>query len=867
MPDPLSRLRSALAGRYAIERELGAGGMATVYLARDLRLDRVVALKVLRPELATAIGAERFLREIKTTAQLLHPHILPLVDSGQAGDALYYAMPFAEGESLRERLTRDAQLPVQDALRIACEVAEGLAYAHGRGVVHRDIKPENILLQAGHAVLADFGIARAVDEAASERLTGSGFALGTPAYMSPEQAEGRAAMDGRSDLYALGCVLYEMLSGEPPYNGPTPQAILAKKLSEPLPRITVVRETVPPGVEAALRRVLARVPADRFATAEEFAAVLAQPETVRPAAPAWWRRRAVRAAGAALVLAAGAVAAVLVFGGRGPRLDRTVVVVAPFENPISDTSLAQLGAVAGDWVAQVLEGTGAIKVVSTAAVLATHWSPGGDPRTLAARTGAGTVVTGRSSLQGDSVYLRADVLDGRTGALLSSVPPVAAGARQPLKAVTELARRVGGAAAAILDPERAGDVEQRRPPASYEAYQRWAEGSHWVAAGDWERAWSSFEQAYALDTTFLRALIGAATMHANANQFAVADSLLGLVERRRDRLTHLESVRLDALRANLAGDNQRLLVANREVARLVPPAQGMYNWGWAAIAANHPAEAIQAFTSRGYDAVTDWPYGSFFLAAAYHLLGRHEQELEVARAGRRVFPRSLVPVSAELRALAALGRDDDVFRLLDQARLMQPEGPNLSEYWGGAGPWQPYEAALELRAHGRLDASRRAIARALALVSEPVRRGLADSSSAAALLGRAMVLYAAERWADARAAYAALHRADATNPNYLGGLAVSEARLGHRRDAEALARRLAAMHPPYLSGRVPYWRARIAALLGDRDQAVALLRDAIARGIGCAVHTGTPDEDCHREMDFESLRGYPPFDDLLRPRG
>src|SRR5689334_25189836 len=211
---------AALADRYRIERELGAGGMATVYLAEDLKHRRRVAIKVLRPELGAAVGAERFLREIETTANLRHPHILPLYDSGSAGGLLYYVMPLVEGESLRDRLAREKQLPIDDALRIAREVADALSYAHARGVIHRDIKPENILLEGGHAVVADFGIARAVSTAGADRLTETGMAIGTPMYMSPEQAAGDPDLDGRSDLYSLGCVLYEMLGVQAPFTGP-----------------------------------------------------------------------------------------------------------------------------------------------------------------------------------------------------------------------------------------------------------------------------------------------------------------------------------------------------------------------------------------------------------------------------------------------------------------------------------------------------------------------------------------------------------------------------------------------------------------------------------------------------------------------
>jgi Tol biopolymer transport system component len=307
VPELLERLQQGLADRYRVEGKLGEGGMAVVYLAEDLRHHRRVALKVLRPELAAALGAERFLREIETTAQLTHPHILPLLDSGAAGGALYYVMPFVEGESLRDRLERERRLPVDDAVRIARETADALGYAHSHGVIHRDVKPENILLESGHAVVADFGIAKAVSVAGGTRLTETGLSVGTPAYMSPEQAAGGEALDGRSDVYSLGCVLYEMLTGETPYTGATPLAILAKKLSEPLPRVSNARERVPASLEAVLTKVLASTPADRFATAGEFAAALGGAPFARlVSAGARRRRRLVAVAGTAVLVAAGA---------------------------------------------------------------------------------------------------------------------------------------------------------------------------------------------------------------------------------------------------------------------------------------------------------------------------------------------------------------------------------------------------------------------------------------------------------------------------------------------------------------------------------------------------------------------------------
>jgi serine/threonine-protein kinase len=317
MADPFRHLTIALADRYRIERELGAGGMATVYLAQDLKHDRKVAIKVLKPELAAVIGAERFLSEIKTTANLQHPHILPLHDSGQADSFLFYVMPFVEGESLRDRLNREKQLPVADAVRIATEVASALDYAHRHGIIHRDIKPENILLHDGSALVADFGIALAASKAGGARMTETGMSLGTPHYMSPEQAMGEREITARSDIYALGAVTYEMLLGEPPFTGPTAQSIVAKVMTEEPAPIGPRRRSVPESVEAAVFTALEKLPADRFATAAEFAAAIQGDGAAtgsgtrarlgrRPGTPPTARRRKLAAVGAALATLAAA---------------------------------------------------------------------------------------------------------------------------------------------------------------------------------------------------------------------------------------------------------------------------------------------------------------------------------------------------------------------------------------------------------------------------------------------------------------------------------------------------------------------------------------------------------------------------------
>jgi len=336
MTDMLGRLTAALADRYRIERELGAGGMATVYLAQDLKHDRKVAVKVLRPELSAILGAERFLNEIKVTANLQHPHILALYDSGEADTFLYYVMPYVEGESLRQRLDREQQLPVDEALRITEQVAAALDYAHRQGVVHRDIKPANILLPDGQALVADFGIALAVRNAGGTRLTETGLSLGTPHYMSPEQATAERELDARSDVYSLACVLYEMLAGEPPFTGPNVQAIIAKLLTERPRDLHELRESVPMHVATAVRHALEKLPADRIASASAFAQTLAggartsagpMATTHRPAATRVERRAGRRI----LQFAPWLVAAAAVGAGislRRPAMSRPVVRVS-----------------------------------------------------------------------------------------------------------------------------------------------------------------------------------------------------------------------------------------------------------------------------------------------------------------------------------------------------------------------------------------------------------------------------------------------------------------------------------------------------------------------------------------------------------
>jgi eukaryotic-like serine/threonine-protein kinase len=377
MKAPYDALSAALADRYRLDREVGQGGMATVYLARDLKHDRDVAIKVLKPELGAVLGVERFLSEIKVTANLQHPHLLPLFDSGEADGLLFYVMPFVQGETLRARLEREKQLPVDEAVRLAVAIAQALDYAHRRGVIHRDLKPENILLPDGQPLVADFGIALAVSKAGGQRVTQTGLSLGTPQYMSPEQATGDRAVDARTDVYSLGAMTYEMLTGEPPHSGTTAQAIIARLMTEEVRPLTVLRRSVPPHVDAAVRHALEKLAADRFATAGEFAQALqgkGDAATLARYAPTVAAADAPRASArgrgrelAAWIVAAAAIAAFAWSRMQRPAIPETPVVRTTIDPPPGERIMVGGFPIAisplGDLIAYVTQGSTGYRTV------------------------------------------------------------------------------------------------------------------------------------------------------------------------------------------------------------------------------------------------------------------------------------------------------------------------------------------------------------------------------------------------------------------------------------------------------------------------------------------------------------------------
>jgi TolB-like protein/tetratricopeptide (TPR) repeat protein len=530
MSDVLARLQSALADRYTLERELGHGGMATVYLAEDLKHHRQVALKVLRPELAAALGPERFLREIEIAAQLHHPHVLPLYDSGEANGLLYYVMPYVEGESLRDRLEREKQLAIDDALHIAREVADALSYAHSHGVIHRDIKPENILLESGHAVVADFGIARAIDVAGGARLTETGLAIGTPAYMSPEQAGGEKELDGRSDLYSLGCVLHEMLAGQPPFTGPTVESLVHQHLSAEPPSVTAVRPSVPSWVAAALERSLAKTPADRFNPVALFGEAISprMSTTGEPGASTSeakprpvWRRRGLLGAAAVIVL----VAAVLI-GRRTvplsePENPRTAIAVLPFQNQSTDEEYAFFAGGLHDELLIQLTKVAALKVISRTSVM------GYSTQTrliseIADELGVGTIVEGSVQVVGDRLRVSVQLIDAASDEHLWA-DRYDRTIDDAFAIQSDIAQRVVAAVGAALGSEEQQALTAA-PTADPEAYRLYLQGLEYskrpgYLRQNWEIAQEFLEQAITLDSTFAVALAELSTVHGKMSWF------------------------------------------------------------------------------------------------------------------------------------------------------------------------------------------------------------------------------------------------------------------------------------------------------------------------------------------------------------
>jgi serine/threonine-protein kinase len=519
--DALAQVRAALADRYLIERELGRGGMAVVYLARDLKHDRYVAVKILDRDVAADVKTERFLREIQLAARLTHPNILSIHDSGDAGGVLFYVMPYLEGKSLRDRLEIEQRLSLHDALQIARQVAAALAHAHAQGVVHRDIKPENILFQAGQAVVADFGVARAMWAAQGPNVTQPSIAVGTPSYMSPEQASGSPQVDGRSDLYSLGCVVYEMLAGHAPFVGENPQAILARHLLDPVPRLKAARPGVPEHIEQAVLRALAKTPEDRFPTVADFELALLQPPSGAQAARRWARI----SAGLAIVVAAAVAARAFLPRGGPTNAATKSVAVLPFVNLSGDTAQEYFSDGVTEELTNALTQIQGLQVPARTSSFAFK-GKNTDIREIGRRLQVTTVLEGSVRRSGDRVRVSAQLINVANGYHLWSqtydreLSDVLAVQEDISRAITSALRmKLAPGESAALVPYH---------PRSVEAYDLYLRGRYFWGRRNRDelaKAIYYFERAIALDSAYALAYSALSDAYAEApNRGLLADS-------------------------------------------------------------------------------------------------------------------------------------------------------------------------------------------------------------------------------------------------------------------------------------------------------------------------------------------------------
>ncbi|MEZ0333387.1 MAG: protein kinase [Gemmatimonadales bacterium] len=630
MAELFERLGAAIATRYRLQRELGQGGMAKVFLAHDLKYDRAVAVKVLRPDLAADVGAARFLHEIQIAARLHHPHILPLYDSDQADGLVYYVMPYIQGETLRARLERERQLPVSDALQIAREVADALNYAHGNNVVHRDIKPANILIDAGHAVVSDFGIARAVGEGEST----TGHVIGTPAYMSPEQIDGSRYLDGRTDIYSLGCVLFEMLTGQPPFKGATLTAVIANRLTSPVPSPRSVRDLIPEAVDGAVKKAMANLPADRFTTAAQFSEAIGTPATVAIAV------------------------------GTAQKLVQEItstaksVAVLPFENMSTDPENEYFSdGITDDIIAQ-LSKISALKVISRTSSMR-YKKTTKDIATIADELGVGSVLEGSVRRAGQRVRIVVHLVDPKTenhlwgetfDRQLSDI----------FEVQSELAQSITGALSVALSPDEKQRVE-KKATADADAYNMYLLGrfqaNKWSGA-DVEKGIEYFQLAIAKDPGYAVAYAG----------LADAYELLSIGFGSKPPVEYLAQAKTMALKALEMDDSLAEAHTSLAYARWL----GDLDWSGAEKEFKRALELTSSY-------VMAHTWYAEYLAA----LGRHDEALAEAKRAQTLDPLS-VPVNRTVGWILYFGqRYDEAIDELRKALAMNPDfmGARLVLWW------------------------------------------------------------------------------------------------------------------------------------------------------------------------------------------
>jgi tRNA A-37 threonylcarbamoyl transferase component Bud32/predicted Zn-dependent protease/TolB-like protein len=811
--DVLPRLVAALEGRYRIERVLGQGGTATVFLAHETKHERPVVLKVLRPEAARWIGAERFLTEIQVLAKLSHPHILALIDSGEADGLLYYVMPYVGGETLRDRLHR-GPLSADEALPLLRDTAVALAHAHQQGLVHRDLKPDNILVVSGHVFLMDFGIAKLRPEFA-KGATIDGFAVGTPSYMAPEQAAGKP-VDGRTDLYAWGIVADELLSGQ-------------------VGRMRELPKSVPRELRQLIDQCLERDPAKRPQNGAEIVARInaLTGHRISPNRLRAWVVGAVAAISALVVVLAktlpsrgGALASV-----NGP------VMVVPLTNETGDTSLAVWGRMAGDWLTQGLHHVGGVSVVpwpvALQASIAVRDRGESDPlRALSSESGAQAVVTGAYYLNGGDVRLQAQVTDARNGVVLAALPAIEVPRDSIRGGIHQLRDRLM-AVFAIRSDERLADlpgiVDQ---PPTYEAYRLFDRGMDRFNALDYRPAAEAFMESWQRDTTFTVPLVYAATAWLNASQYQRADSLVRVLRTMAPRLNRYHDLTVRYTEATLAGDAQRALEMARQAAAVAPGGRAQYTVANTAMSVGRIDEALTAM--RGLDpdkgVMKGWSPYWFVLTHLQHLKGDIAGEQASTDELRKRYPDSRAGWVHAVRVLGAAGKTNAADSMVAAASALPPD-----TYWSQGAMLVIIGEELEAHKH---QGSQRYYQRAVSWLANQLAR---DPSHRAHRYWMGSVHLDRGAPNDAAPYFESLAHDYPDDIQFRGLWGLTAALSGDT----ALARQRLGPAPNYRRGDHIEYLARYAGAAGDKERAIALWSEAVGTGVWGMVWIHA---SAHREL-------------------
>jgi serine/threonine protein kinase/tetratricopeptide (TPR) repeat protein len=860
------RLQASLGDQYRIERELTGAGMSRLFVAEDVALGRKVVIKLLPSDLAASLNVERFKREVQFAAKLQHACIVPILAAGVSDGLPYYTMPFVEGQSLRERLAAGGPLPIPEIIRILRDILGALSYAHEHGVVHRDIKPGNVMLTRHHALLVDFGIAKAVS--ASSRsdaaLTSTGLIVGTPAYMAPEQAVADPTANQRADLYSVGALAYEMLTGKGMFTSRSAQGMLAAHVLEKPEPVSSVRKNLPAELATLVMSALEKDPSNRPQSADDMLrsldAIDISDGARRQPVTAPVRKLSLRSrwlAGGVAVLVSIAAVFAIVSSRRVkeslPQSGLTRIMIVPFRNGTGDMRLDPFGLIATERITQGLTENGIAEVVA---------QPGTDPRSGSAtrppitvdqiraqarELKAGRIVSGSYLRQGDSVEFHATLAvatDGRVVAAINKAAPLS----DPMPAIDAIRTTI----AAILtgQSQEMSELTASDVTPSFEAYKEYLRGWGALDERKWTRAVSHFTRAAELDTTWLAPLIRARYAYIGLDQCGKSDSLGAWLELRSARISPFDGHLLDAMSAWCRGDHSGVYSAASRLVKMAPQSPlAIFVAARTAMWVDRLHESL-ALLERLDPKV---PHGNWYydvLCQVLHGLGSYDRELLVANTQRQQYSRDLFPLRNQVRALAALGRVSEIDSIIQTSQSM-PSQEALTP------AVVMLTAALELDAHGRPADAHRV---GSGLVRWLERRSNDSTTRSHQIADLAQAYCVAGKCQDARVIADELSAVAPTDDYSIKMLGIAAARDGDRATANRALHQLESMRVPYALGRIKFEQATILATLGDRQRAFALLLESISEGMPLQEDVN------HAEYGLENLRSYQPFQALLKSR-